>query len=75
MGSVQENIKAAEQAVRSVQEHCMCAKMERNRTHLLVLFPPGYGLDGVRVTTVNGVKWACEQALARMERTWKAAQL
>lgn len=61
--------------MRQVREHCMAAKVQRDASHLLVIFPPGYRLDGVRVTMANGIKWACEQALSRMEREWQAVQL
>ena len=71
----QQNIAAANGALAKVKAHCMAARVKRDRQHLLVYFPPGYRLDGVRVTMANGVKWACEQALSRMEREWQAVQL
>ena len=58
-----------------VKAHCMAAKVESTRGHLLVTFPPGYRVNGVRVTKTNGMVWACEQALSRMEREWQAVQL
>lgn len=75
MSTIQANIKAAKAARAKVTAHCMAAKVQEGREHLLVIFPPGYSLDGVRVTMANGVAWAYEKALERMERTWKAAQL
>ena len=75
MPTIQENIARVDRGRRLVKEHCMAARVEEHRTHVLVIFPPGYFPDGVRVTTANGKAWAYDQALIRMERAWQEARL
>ena len=73
--TIRQNIAVAKDARARLQAHCMAAKIEESRSHLLVIFPPGYGLSGVRVSMANGIAWACDQALQRMEATWKGHEL
>lgn len=50
----------------------MAFRVTETHEHLLVVFPLGFRLDGVRVSMENGIIWACEKALEKMEETWKA---
>jgi len=68
---IQANIKAATAALDALQAHPMAARVERTAQHLTVLFPPGYRLDGVRVSMANGILWACQKAIEKMETTWQ----
>lgn len=70
MQTVAENVSAASAAMEAVRAHPMAAKVSVDRSHLTVMYPQGFGLDGVRVTLANGKRWAAEQALTRMEREW-----
>ena len=65
-----KNIELAEAARKKVREHCMAFAVTESKTHLFVRFPEGYRLDGVRVSMANGITWACEKALAKMEQVW-----
>lgn len=49
----------------------MAFVVTESKTHLFVRFPEGYQLDGVRVSMANGITWACEKALVKMEQVWK----
>lgn len=70
---LQTNIEKARQAREAVNKHCMAARVHETKSHLLVIFPLGFRLDGVRVSMANGVAWACDKALAKMEETWRAS--
>jgi len=69
--TIQDHIKAAKLARERVVSHCMALKVEETETHLLVIYPMGYQLDGVRVSKTNGIVWACERALINMEKAWR----
>lgn len=70
--TVQANIRAANEARQRVKEHCMAFKIIETTNHLTVVFPCGFSLDGVRVSMANGIVWACNKAIEKMEQTWKA---
>ena len=73
MKTITENIAAVKELLAEVKNHCMCFRFIEDPQHYLVQFPAGYQVDGVRVTKVNGKKWALEKALEKMELYWKAA--
>jgi len=68
--TIQQNTRAAFDARLAVRNHCMATRVVESREHLMVYFPPGYQLDGVRVSMANGVTWACKKAIEKMEATW-----
>lgn len=70
MGNIRDNIAAAKEARAKLRAHCMAFRITETETHLLVIFPTGYRLDGVRVSMTNGIAWACEKALEKMEHVW-----
>lgn len=69
--TIQDHIATAKISRDRVAAHCMAAKVEETETHLLVMYPPGYQLDGVRVSKANGIAWACDRALFNMEKAWR----
>lgn len=71
--TIQTNLQAARDARAKLANHCMAAKVEETEAHIMVTYPPGHFPDAVRVSKANGIVWACEQALIRMEATWCAA--
>lgn len=71
MQNVQANIKAANEARARVKAHCMAVSVEESPSHLLVLYPEGYSVGGVRVSMANGVVWAYDKALEKMEQEWR----
>ena len=75
MSAIQTNLAEANAARAKLHAHCMAAKVTEDRHHVTVIFPPGYFPDGVRVTKANGIRWAYEQALIRMERAWQGVAL
>lgn len=70
INQIRQHIDAAEAAMKAVHDHCMAHRVTLDKDYLIVIFPDGYQLDGVRVTRQNGVKWAAEQALRKMEQVW-----
>lgn len=75
MAHVQANIAALRAAREKVKTHCLAARIEETKDYLLVIFPPGYFPEGVRVTKARGSFWAHEQALIRMEKAWEDSKL
>lgn len=71
---IKKNIAAANAARAAVRRHCMAFRVTETKDHLIVVFPCGFQLDGVRVSMANGIVWACEKALEKMEQTWKIAR-
>jgi len=68
--TIQTNIKAVSEARAKVKAHCMALSVTESTTHLTVIFPEGFQLDGVRVIMANGVLWAYDKALEKMEKVW-----
>ena len=68
--TITDNLKAASEARAKVKAHCMATSVTESTTHLTVIFPEGFQLDGVRVSMANGVLWAYEKALEKMEKVW-----
>lgn len=71
--SIQDNVAALSAALARVKDHPMCAKFSETEGHFLILFPPGFRLDGVRVAKAMGKALALDAALAKMELYWKLA--
>jgi hypothetical protein len=69
--TIHYNMAAAAEVRSKLVAHCMTANLEETPDHILVYFPPGYQLDGVRVSMANGKKWAYEKALEKAEQTWQ----
>lgn len=67
---ITENLIAIETAREALQAHCMAARIITDATHLTVYFPPGYPLDGVRVSWGIGKAQAYRKALSVAEQTW-----
>lgn len=66
-------MQAVATARSAMVRHCMCAKVSETQSHVTVIFPPGYTLDGVRVTLENGKAWAYTKAAEKMEQIWSRA--
>lgn len=73
MKTIVENIAAVKELLDAVKGHCMCFQFIEDSQHYLIQFPAGYQADGLRVTKVNGKKWALEKALEKMELYWQTA--
>lgn len=71
--TIVKNIAALADAKRRVQAHPMCAKYEEQPAHLLITYPPGFRVDGLRVSLANGATWAHCEALRKMEQHWRDA--
>lgn len=68
--TIQANVRRANDALAAVKAHCMAARVEVTKAHLMIWYAPGYRVDGLRVSLANGLAWACEQAIPRMEKHW-----
>jgi len=73
--TVTENIAKLAQLVDTVKAHHMCAKFTETYGFYLVYFPPGYSLDGCRVSKGMGKAKALETMITKMEECWKSTQL
>lgn len=71
MQNIAHNIAEADRTARELASHCMAARIERTADHLMVWFPPGYSLGGVRVALAMGQAAANRKALEICEREWK----
>jgi len=71
MATVAQNIETVAQAHAALRAHCMSARIEETATHVIVWFPPGYSLAGVRVALAMGKAAAYRKALDVAERTWR----
>lgn len=70
--TIAQNIEAASDARQRVKNHCMAASVSETKDHLMVTYPPGFYPDAVRVSMANGIAWACDKALEKMEAAWQA---
>lgn len=69
--SVQDNIAEVKFALEAVKNHCMCAKFQEDKTHYLVIFPPGdWPVDGIRVANGMGKVKALQVMIDKMEKFW-----
>lgn len=68
--TIQQNIATAKDARKRLADHHMAAKVDETESHIMVTYPPGFFPDAVRVTKANGIVWAVDQALIRMDRAW-----
>ncbi len=57
-----------EQARRSVRQHKLARRVFETDTHLTVVFPLGFKVDGIRIAMDNGPKWAYDKALEKMQK-------
>lgn len=69
--TIQANIRRSKEALATVKAHPMALRVEITKGHLLVRYPEGFRVDGLRVSMANGLAWACEQAVTRMEKHWR----
>ncbi len=69
--TVLQNIAAAKAAKTKVLSHCMCAQFEEDATHFTVLYPPGYRVDGCRVSKSMGHAKALNMLVTKMELHWQ----
>lgn len=69
--AIQANIRRSKEALATVKAHCMALHVKVTKEFLFVKYPDGFRLDGLRVSMANGLTWACEQAVPRMEKHWK----
>jgi len=76
MNVIVARTEAVNKAMTSVKEHCMCAKIEDDGRHFIVIYPEGdFPTHGARCDySVNGKTWALDRLLEVMERHWKAGQ-
>lgn len=56
--TIQANIRRANEALAAVKAHCMALHVVVAKEHLLVQYPDGYCVDGLRVSMANGLAWA-----------------
>ena len=68
--TIQANLAAVATIRARLKEHPLCLTVTESTTHLTVIFPEGFQLDGVRVSMANGVLWAYEKALEKCESIW-----
>jgi len=68
--TIQANLSAVTTIRAKLKGHPLCLTVTESSTHLTVIFPEGFQLDGVRVSMDNGVLWAYEKALEKMEKGW-----
>lgn len=71
----QQNVDAIVSARAAVLAHCMCASFEESDQHVMAIYPPGFRLDGCRVSKGMGQAKALQTLLEKMELHWKADQL
>ncbi len=69
--TVQARIKAVADAKAAVLAHCMCAAFEEAPGYFFVLYPPGFCVDGCRVSKGMGQANALAVLLEKMELHWK----
>ena len=61
-----------QQALQDVKAHCMCARFSDSGGFYIVLYPPGFRLDGARIAYQGLGKTAALKRLVEvMERHWK----
>jgi hypothetical protein len=68
--TIQDNIRRANEALATVKAHCMAFNVVVKKDYLLVWYPLGYRVDGLRVSMANGLAWACNKAIELMEIHW-----
>lgn len=71
----QQNAQAIADARTAVRAHCLCAQFVETDSHVTAVYPPGYRLDGCRVSKGMGQAKALQTLAAKMEQHWKADQL
>ena len=71
----QQNRQAVAEARAAVLRHCMCARFIETDHHVMAVYPPGFRLDGCRVSKGMGHAKALQTLLVKMEQHWKADQL
>lgn len=64
------NIQRVSELRKRVKSHCMCLHYEEDENHVLVYYPEGYRIGGVRVSKGMGLAKALEKALEYMEKEW-----
>lgn len=69
--TIKANIQAASEARRRVRSHHMAARVQETKEHLLVIYPLGFYPDAVRVSMANGITWAADKAIEKMDEAWK----
>jgi hypothetical protein len=69
--TIQANIYHARESLAAVKAHCMASYVVVTKESLFVKYPEGFRVDGLRVSMTNGLAWACDQAMPRIERHWR----
>lgn len=69
--TIQERTKAVADAKTRVLEHCMCAAFEEKAGHFFVQYPPGFRIDGCRVSKTMGQAKSLAVLLDKMELHWR----
>lgn len=70
--TVNANKQKVTALIAEIKAHCMCAKFEDDGWKYLILYPPGFQLDGCQaVYRQSGKAAALERLLLVIERHWR----